>query len=68
VPDDWLPACQSPLLILPGADRFHPTEAARRLALTVAQGTCLEPDWHFPENIFGTYEAVKEFLRRHTPS
>jgi pimeloyl-ACP methyl ester carboxylesterase len=68
VPDAWLPECRSPLLILPGADRFHPTEAARRLALTVAHGVCLEPDWHYPENIFSTYEAAKQFLRQHTPA
>ncbi|MGI8855183.1 MAG: hypothetical protein ACR2JW_05495 [Thermomicrobiales bacterium] len=63
VEESFIPACPSPLLILPGTDEFHPTAIAERICAEVPQETCLAPDCRTPENRGRTRQRVLAFLR-----
>lgn len=63
VDESVIPTLETPLLILPGTDVFHPTEVAFRLCAEAPGSTCLEPDCRSPENLSKTREIVLAFLR-----
>lgn len=62
VDEDVIPTLETPLLILPGTDEFHPTEVARRICAEAPGATCLEPDCRSPENLPRTRETILAFL------
>ncbi len=64
---EWLATCRTPLLVLPGNDDFHPPEIAHEIARIAPNAELLE-DWRSPEAKPRTVEAVRSFLRRHTPA
>jgi pimeloyl-ACP methyl ester carboxylesterase len=64
VPEEWVPTCPAPLLVLPGSDPFHPTSVAHRLCELAPNARCLDVDCRSnAEKLPGTIEAIREFLR-----
>jgi pimeloyl-ACP methyl ester carboxylesterase len=63
---DFLRDCATPLLVLPGVDRYHPTETGREIARLARQADVVEP-WKDPEHVSRATQAVREFLQAHTP-
>ena len=68
VTTDWLQTCDTPLLILPGSDAFHPTSIAHLICETAPDARCLDVDCRGDARIPATIEAVRAFLREHTPA
>jgi pimeloyl-ACP methyl ester carboxylesterase len=68
VPRDFVRSCQTPLLVLPGIDEFHPTETGREVAALAPNAEVMEPWKDTPELIAQAVERVREFLRKRTPS
>ncbi|MEX0781350.1 MAG: alpha/beta hydrolase [Dehalococcoidia bacterium] len=66
--DDWFRANQVPILVLPGRDQFHPTGVSHRICEIAPAATCLPVDCREPDNLAGTIEQVRAFLKQHTPS
>ncbi|MSP78938.1 MAG: alpha/beta hydrolase [Dehalococcoidia bacterium] len=65
--EEWIKTFKTPMLILPGNDRFHPTTVAYRLAGNALNARCLEVDCRSEENLPRTIKKVAEFLTLHTP-
>lgn len=63
--DEWFASCQTPILVMPGRDAFHPTGVARRICQTAPNARCLSPDCRDEANLVGTIEAVRAFLRQY---
>ena len=61
----FVPACTTPLLILPGQDVFHPTPIAERICREAPRAHCLSVDCRTPEQRPATQVAIREFLREH---
>ena len=59
--------CSTPLLVLPGVDRYHPTETGREIAALAPHADLVEP-WKDPDHVGPATEAVREFLDAHTPA
>lgn len=53
---------QVPLLVLPGIDDFHPTEAGRRIAGLAPKAEIVEPWKDTPEHIARATDAVRSWL------
>ncbi|HLI50548.1 MAG TPA: alpha/beta hydrolase [Thermomicrobiaceae bacterium] len=64
VEEPVVPTIETPLLILPGTDEFHPTEVARRICAEAPNATCLDPDCRSPEKLPQTRQTVLAFLRK----
>jgi hypothetical protein len=67
VPRDFVRACVTPMLVLPGVDEYHPTATGREIAALAPRGELLEP-WKTPEHVEQATETVRAFLRSHTPA
>ena len=67
VPEQWIPECSTPLLILPGSDAFHPTSIAERICAEAPHARCLDLDCRSPAKLPATIEAIRAFLHEHTP-
>jgi pimeloyl-ACP methyl ester carboxylesterase len=65
VDEAWLPKCSTPLLILPGNDRFHPTSVAHAICKRVQRGRCLDVDCRSDEKRPETVRAIRSFLLEH---
>lgn len=65
---DFVRSCQTPLLVLPGVDEFHPTEIGREVAELAPQAEVMEPWKDSPQLIRQAVERVREFLKRRTPA
>jgi pimeloyl-ACP methyl ester carboxylesterase len=63
---DFVRACSTPLLVLPGVDRYHPTATGREIASLARQARLVEP-WTDPQHVGPAMSAVREFLQSHTP-
>lgn len=63
VPEAWLPSCETPLLVLPGSDPFHPTEVARRICREAKNARCLDVDARSREKLLATLDSIRSFLR-----
>jgi pimeloyl-ACP methyl ester carboxylesterase len=61
VPDAWLATITTPLLVLQGADPYHPTSASRFLAASVP-GARLVEDWKEPADLPATATTIADFL------
>jgi pimeloyl-ACP methyl ester carboxylesterase len=63
---DFVRGCQTPLLVLPGDDEFHPTATAQEI-VDLAPHAELLPVWRTPDVIAETVARVRAFLKEHTP-
>lgn len=63
VPDADLPTIATPLLVLPGDDRFHPRSASTLLA--TVPGAQVVPHWKDPADVPAARKAVARFLADH---
>ena len=68
VDEAWVGTCQTPLLILPGADPFHPTGVSLRLCEQALRARCLDVDCRSGSKLRSTLETVRAFLREHVPA
>ncbi|GLJ00505.1 alpha/beta fold hydrolase [Sphingobium sp. BS19] len=60
--------CQTPMLVLPGIDLFHPTEIGREVARLAPNARILEP-WKEPADLVpGTIAKIRAFLNNNTPA
>jgi pimeloyl-ACP methyl ester carboxylesterase len=64
---DFVRRCATPLLVLPGVDRFHPPETAHEVAELAPNAEVVEPWKDTPERIQDTVTRVRRFLTDHTP-
>ena len=62
---DFVAGCDVPMLVLMGADPYHPEVTSREIA-DLAPNAELMESWKNPD-ADGTRERVVEFLERHTP-
>ncbi len=67
VTEEWMRACATPMLILPGQDPFHPTGIAKRIAAEAKAAQYVDVGWALPEKKAETVAAVRAFLRANTP-
>jgi pimeloyl-ACP methyl ester carboxylesterase len=68
VSEEWMKQVQTPMLVLPGRDEFHPPETSARICRDAPNVTCLAPDCREPANLEATVEAIRGFLKHHTPA
>lgn len=59
-------SCSTPLLVLPGTDRYHPTAAGREIAALAPAGQVLEPWNDSPAHIVQAAVAIREFFKTHS--
>jgi hypothetical protein len=58
--------CATPLLVLPGTDRYHPTATGREIAALAHNGQLVEP-WNDTQQSVGqAVVAVRRLLEDHT--
>ena len=55
----------APMLVLPGADPFHPTGIGRKICNDAPNARCLDADARGDAKLPATLEAIREFLREH---
>lgn len=65
VTEEWLRTCQTPLLILPGSDAFHPTGIAEMICRTAPHAHCLDVDCRSDEKKPATIETIRAFMHAH---
>jgi pimeloyl-ACP methyl ester carboxylesterase len=63
---DFVRTCSTPLLVLPGVDRYHPTATGREIAGLARHARLVEP-WKDPQHVGPATAAVRDFLEAHTP-
>ena len=68
VSEEWMRNCQTPLLVLPGRDAFHPTGVAQQICREAPNARCLAPDCREPANLEASVVAIEQFLKAHTPT
>jgi pimeloyl-ACP methyl ester carboxylesterase len=67
VSEERMRRCQTPMLVLPGRDAFHPTGVSRQICREAPNARCLEAECREPASLEATVEAVRDFLLEHTP-
>lgn len=63
---DFVRACPTPLLVLCGADLYHPEETSREIVELAPNATLIER-WKDGDERTAAQRAVREFLLAHTP-
>jgi pimeloyl-ACP methyl ester carboxylesterase len=63
---DFVRNCSTPLLVMPGVDRYHPTATGREIAGLARNARLVEP-WKDPQHVGPATAAVRDFLKAHTP-
>jgi pimeloyl-ACP methyl ester carboxylesterase len=63
---DFLRKCSTPLLVLPGVDRYHPTATGREIAALARDARLVEP-WKDAQHVGGATTAVRDFLKACPP-
>jgi pimeloyl-ACP methyl ester carboxylesterase len=63
---DFVRSCATPMLILAGADLYHPAETSRDIA-ALAPNAELDLNWKTPEVLPATIAKVRAFLESHRP-
>ena len=56
----------SPMLVIPGADPFHPTGIGQRICNEAPNARCLDVDARSAEKLPATLEAIRQFMRDHS--
>jgi pimeloyl-ACP methyl ester carboxylesterase len=64
---DFVRSAPTPMLVLPGVDEHHPTATGREIASLAPRGEVVEPWKDTPEHLDEAADAVRRFLRLHTP-
>jgi pimeloyl-ACP methyl ester carboxylesterase len=64
---DFVRSCSTPLLVLPGTDRYHPTGTGREIAKLAPAGQILEPWNDTQDHVDHAAATVRSFLQAHTP-
>lgn len=59
---------QSPMLVLPGSDPFHPTGIGHKICADAPNAHCLDVDARSEAKLPATIAAIREFLRANTPA
>jgi pimeloyl-ACP methyl ester carboxylesterase len=67
VPRDFVRGCRTPLLVLPGTDRYHPQATGRDIAALAPDGRVFEPWNDSPRHVLRAVEEIRSFLQAHTP-
>ena len=67
VPRDFVRSCSTPLLVLPGTDRCHPTATGREIAALALNGRVIEPWNDSGEHALQAAAAVRNVLQAHAP-
>ena len=65
VSEEFVGSCQTPLLVMPGSDNFHPREVAERITELAPKGLFLDP-WGGDQRA-DTLREVRDFLVANTP-
>jgi pimeloyl-ACP methyl ester carboxylesterase len=68
VSEEWMHTLQTPVLVLPGRDAFHPTGVALKICREAPNARCLAPECRDAEFLEATVEEVRAFLKANTPS
>jgi hypothetical protein len=55
-----------PMLVLPGADEYHPAQTGHEIAALAPAAELLEP-WKDPEHLPAATQTAGRFLQDHTP-
>jgi pimeloyl-ACP methyl ester carboxylesterase len=63
---DFVRNCATPLLVLPGVDRYHPSATGREIAGLAREARLVEP-WKDPQHVDPATAAVRDFLQAHIP-
>lgn len=63
VPESFIPQMDTPMLVLPGSDEFHPTATAERICREAPNARCLDVDCRDEQNLSDAALKVREFLR-----
>jgi pimeloyl-ACP methyl ester carboxylesterase len=58
---DFVRNCSTPLLVLPGVDRYHPTATGREIASLARNARLIEP-WKDPQHVGPATAAIRDFL------
>ena len=64
---DFVRSCSTPMLVLPGTDRYHPTATGREVAALAPAGQVFEPWNDSQEHVNQAAAAVRGFLQAHIP-
>jgi pimeloyl-ACP methyl ester carboxylesterase len=67
VTPEFVRSIETPLLVLPGIDQFHPGPIGRQIAALAADAELLEPWKDSPELVGAAVERVRRFLLDRTP-
>ena len=65
---DFVRSCSTPLLVLPGTDRYHPAATGREIATLAPAGRVLEPWNDSRQSVQHAALAVRQFFEAHPPS
>ena len=63
---DFVRTCSTPLMVLPGVDRYHPTATGREIGALARDARVVEP-WKDPQHVRDARLAVRDFLKTHEP-
>ena len=63
---EFVRTCKTPMLVLLGNDRYHPSVTSREI-VELAPNAELVEHWKEPEVVEQTVERVRSFLALHTP-
>jgi pimeloyl-ACP methyl ester carboxylesterase len=63
---DFVCSCTTPLLVLPGTDRYHPTAAGREIAAVAPSAQIVEPWNDNPAHVLQAAQAIHQFLNEHS--
>ena len=64
---DFVRSCRTPLLVLPGTDRYHPTATGREIAALAPAGRILEPWNDSQAHVDQAATTIGSFLQAHVP-
>src|ERR1700730_6964508 len=64
---EFVRACATPMLVLPGTDRYHPTAIGREIAELAPGGQVLEPWNDSQPSVDHAVVAGRRFLEAHSP-
>jgi pimeloyl-ACP methyl ester carboxylesterase len=64
---DFVRACRTPLFVLPGTDRYHPTATGREIAALAPNGQVFEPWNDSAAHVDDAVDAIRSFLQAHEP-
>jgi pimeloyl-ACP methyl ester carboxylesterase len=62
---DFVASCATPLLVLPGSDRYHPTAAGREIAAVAPGALIIEPWNDSPAHVVQAAQAIHQFIKAH---